>query len=118
MMGGGLAPGGDIELSEFGRGVGGVRKATFWYQYGLFGVNIDFELFPHVIFGTNIDFEPWNKHLLGMKKRFSMFPEPQKLKNYDFLRFLRSKISKTSKNLKFSQNFPGVKKCLKSNLNT
>ena len=32
-----------------------------------------------------------------MKKRFSMFPEPQKLKNYEFLRFLGATISKKSK---------------------
>ncbi len=28
-----------------------------------------------------------------MKKRFSMFPEPQMLNNYEFLRFLRLTIS-------------------------
>ena len=43
-----------------------------------------------------------------MNKRFSGFPEPQKLKNYDFLRFLGSRISNKNE---FSENFP---KCSRS----
>ena len=52
-----------------------------------FGANIDFGRLSHVIFGTNLDFETLNKHLLAVKKRFRSFPEPQQLKNFDFLSF-------------------------------
>ena len=79
-------------------------------MFGTFGVKDDFGPFPHLIFGTNIDSEPWNKHLLGMKKRFSMFPEPQKLNNYGFLRFLGAKNSKKKqKHRNFLNFFPESK---------
>ena len=51
-----------------------------------------------------------------MKKRFSTFPEPQKLKNYDFPLFLGTtnlKILIFLKNLKFSWNPKMFKKQFK-----